>query len=321
MSTAAWTPEEIDYLMENWGRTSIPHMAKKLDRSVNAVILKAKKQGLGAFLDGGELVSFAQLVQAIGKSGSYSWYRQKWARYGFPFRQKKVINNSFIMVDIREFWKWAEQHKDILNFSDFEEYALGKEPAWVNEKRRQDCRKRRREAREWTPEEDSRLRGMLKAHRYSLDEIAEALNRREGAIRRRIDTLGMKERPVRNPGKWWTQEEIETMQRLHAEGMAWEDIGARIGRTASACRGRYERLLNPDAMTREVRDNKKALRPFFQKNQCTHYTKACGCDIRGTDCDACAEYRRRDPEESFTTGWISSKAGHDGKARVMEGTP
>lgn len=316
-----WTDADVEYLENSWGDVAISTIAKKLGRSVNAVKLKAQRLGFGRALDSGTMFPFNQIVQAVtGSSASYSWLREKWGRYGFPFHRKKVIKNSFLMVCLPEFWKWAEQHQDILDFSKFEEYSLGAEPDWAKKKRRQDYRAKHRDARPWTANEDEKLRYLLKAQKYGLDEIAARLQRKEGAIRRRIATLDIKDRPVRNPGKWWTQEEIDTMLQLHREGLEWEDIGAKIGRSAAACRGRYERILNPDSMTREVRDNKKALQEFFQRHQCTHFTKAKGCDIRGTNCDTCLEFCRRKPGEEYSTGWISSKAGTDGAERVRRET-
>lgn len=313
-----WSGADVEYLQESWGKASIPEIAKKLNRSINAIKLKAGRLGMGRHLHSGDLITFVQLCEALGKKNSYSWLRDKWARYGFPFRRKKSIKEKYLMVSIEDFWKWAERHQDIIDFSDFEEYAIGKEPVWAKEKRHMDFEKRRNN-KPWTQQEDDRLIHMLRAQRYSLDEIAADLDRKEGAIRRRIHDLGIKDRPVRNPGKWWTEEEIAIMRKMHSEGRAWEDIGATLGRTASACRGRYERLLNPDSYTKEAVENKRALKGYFQRRQCANYSAATGCRLRGTDCDACTEYRRRAPEESYATGWISSKAGHDGQARVMEG--
>ena len=313
-----WSEEDLEYLQEAWGSTSISGIATKLGRSVESIRQKANRLGLGTFINSGELVTFSQVVQAVtGGIGSYGWLRQKWSRYDFPFRKKKVINSRFLMVDIDDFWKWAEQHQDILDFAKFEEYALGGEPAWAKKKRSRDYQEQHRNARPWSLDEDLRLRHMLEAQKFTLDEIAADLHRREGAIRRRMDTLGIRERPIRNPGKWWTQSELDTLLRMHKDGSSFEEIAARIGRSASACRGRYERTLNPDSMTREIRDNKAALKEYFQTKQCSHYTKANGCDIRGTNCDACLHYRRRRPEEEYSTGWISTKAGSDGKERVV----
>ena len=45
----SWSAEEIAYLEEKWGVTSIPAIAKKLNRSINSIKCKAKKIGLGRF--------------------------------------------------------------------------------------------------------------------------------------------------------------------------------------------------------------------------------------------------------------------------------
>ena len=62
-----WTREEIEYLSENWGSKAIPKIAGELDRSVNAVKLKAQKLCLGAWLDAGDYVSLNQLMKALGR--------------------------------------------------------------------------------------------------------------------------------------------------------------------------------------------------------------------------------------------------------------
>ena len=41
-----WTKEDVEYLTEKWGNVSIPSLAKKLNRSVNAVKLKAGRLNL-----------------------------------------------------------------------------------------------------------------------------------------------------------------------------------------------------------------------------------------------------------------------------------
>lgn len=240
--TKRWAPWETEYIQAAWGHTSIYAMAKKLGRSTIAVKQKADKLGLGRFLDSGELVTFLQVVQAItGGIGSYTWLREKWSKHGFPFRHQKVITKTVLMVKMGDFWKWAEQHQSILNFSKFEEHSLGGEPEWAKRKRRQDYRNQSRNARPWTITDEQRLKDLLAAQRYSLDEIAERLFRSESAIYRRIGILGIKDWPVRNPGKRWSQEEIDLLLKMHGEGKTFEEIGAKIGRSASACRGRYRR--------------------------------------------------------------------------------
>lgn len=316
MSAKAWTPEEVDYLQERWGTTSVPAIAQHLGRSINAIKLKAARIGLpGNPINASEYITFLSLMEALGKKNTYGWAKERWARFGCPIKYKRMMNKRIAMIRIEDFWEWAEQHQDILDFSDFEEYAIGAEPAWVKQKRRRDIRQKiRRDP--WTPEEDARLRAALNEFRYTYDDLQRMFNRSEGAIRRRIGTLGIKALPIRNPGKWWTEEEKAQLVEMREAGNSWEAIAEALGRSASACRGRYERILNPEYMRRYMRDNKLRLRDCFQKDSCTHYTKAKGCDIHGTDCDACPHYCRRPSGEDVPTGWISTKAGMVGTERV-----
>ena len=319
LSVNRWTDDELQYITENWGVISVNGIAKVLGRTPEAIRSKASKMDLGPFLEAGGLITFYQLIIAVtGGPGSYTWFLDKWKKLDFPFHRRRVRNNTFLMVDIDEWWKWAEEHQSILDFSRFEENIIGKEPAWAKEKRRRDWWITRRISRPWTKTEDDRLLHMLEAQRYSIDEIAAALDRREGAIRRRITSLGTKHRPVRNPGKRWTTQEVDTLLQRHREGREWEEIGAELGRTGQACRARFERVLNPQSTNGAAKKNKAALRGYFQRHQCTHFTTANGCDIRGTNCDTCKEFNRKDLAKEYATGWISSKVGHEGQQIVRK---
>ncbi len=160
------------------------------------------------------------------------------------------------MIDIDEFWKWAEDHKEFLDFSKFEEYSLGKEPAWVKVKRRADFEKLQSQGAHneaWTTTIDQKLKRMLSQHKYTYRDLSKELNRSEGAIKRRILDLGLKERPVRNKTRMWTEEEVETLCEMAEKGYDWGQIADKLGRTALATRGKYERLLNPSYMQRYYR--------------------------------------------------------------------
>ena len=43
-----WTPEDENYLAEKWGYASVPAIAKKLNRTENAVVVRAQRLGLGS---------------------------------------------------------------------------------------------------------------------------------------------------------------------------------------------------------------------------------------------------------------------------------
>lgn len=91
MGKYKWTTEQEQYLEEKWGTISVPAIAKRLNRTPNAVIVRARRLGLGPALANGEYISFHQLVLAIGYSGSSDSYKvTSWIKNrGFPIHTKR----------------------------------------------------------------------------------------------------------------------------------------------------------------------------------------------------------------------------------------
>lgn len=237
-----WSKEQTDYLRENWGSVSIKTIARKLNRTENAIVLKARRCGLGAFLDAGEYITWNQLLLALGITGGSGYKTISWIQNrNFPIKTKRVGNNSFKIVYLKDFWKWAEQYQSFIDFRNFEENSLGKEPYWVKVKRANDYKINRSfKKSRWTKQEDERLIKCLKEYRYSYFELSQLLNRTEGAIQTRICYLDLKERPIKvdNHNKW-TKEEIELLFEFIVKGYKYELIAQQIkGKSAKAIRGK-----------------------------------------------------------------------------------
>lgn len=253
-----WTDEEETVLAECWGSVSIPGLARKLGRSENAIKVRANRMRLGAYLESGNCAPLNQVYQALnGGVNRGGGSLDCWIRAGLPFRMKKVRRSHFKVIDMEEFWTWAEEHKGLFDFSKLEKNTLGPEPDWVNEKRRIDQAKAKQiVATPWTPEDDSKLRCMLHEYRYTYDEIAAALHRTEGAVKRRLSTLGIRERPLRRDPKPWTDDEVRQLIELHARGYTPDAIGRVLGRSGLCVRGKIERIANPEYMRRDYRNGR-----------------------------------------------------------------
>lgn len=305
-----WTSQEEYYLQDKWGELSINKLAKDLGRSENAVIVRAQRMGLGAHLHADHRVTANQLILAIyGGKQQGGWTINRWIENGLPVKKHRVRNSDFKVLDIDDFWKWAEQHKELMDFSRMEENILGKEPDWVKQKRRIDI-KEKFNTSPWTDAEDKKLVYLLDQYKYTYDDLCRMMNRTEGAIKRRISTLELTQRPIRNYDRHWTDEETEKLLAMKAKGHCWEEIGRALNRSGSAVRGKYERLQNPEYCKRYYRNHREQLKEYFQKDMCVHFIKAIGCTAGGTNCDVCSHFRRRSPEEKTETGWnpISSIA-------------
>lgn len=301
MGGKPWSAEEYELLKSHWGSKSLRYIAKLLGRSENAVKIKVDRLGLGPFLENGEYVTINQLLSAIGM-----WYGRKnrLIKNGFPIKYKRNNKNRFAVVYIEDFWEWAEQHKELIDFSKIPLNILGKEPVWVKASRTADYNNKAKTS-PWTPSEDSQLVDMLKSYRYYIDDIAAALNRTEGAVKRRIHDLGIIYRPLKHQSRPWTDSEVLQLLEMRSSGYSWSAIGKKLGRSGASCSGKFDNLANPYYNKRYTRNSKAALRECFQKEMCSHWHKASGCDVNGNNCDSCEMFCRITGERD--TGWNSTK--------------
>lgn len=229
-----WTQEELDFLEEKWGVLSKKLIAKKLNRSLNSVIVKAVRLGLGRYINARDEITLNLLINTLGYKNSYSWVSKKFENHNIPIKKMKIIDKSVKMVNINEFWKWAEKNKEILNFANFEEGALGKEPVWVKEKRNIDKNSLNKINRNrlWTKYEEQLLISKVKSMRYTYEELSKEFNRTEGAIKSRLNKLQTSYRPLeRDRHIIWTEEENNTLLQMYKEGYGANQIARKINKS------------------------------------------------------------------------------------------
>lgn len=249
-SDRIWTEEEVNFLIEKWGTVSVPHIAKKLGRTETSIYQKKYHLGLGTFLESGDYITWRQLMLAIG-TNSDNYKLESWVKNrNFPIKSKKIKNKKVRVVFLDDFWKWAEKNKSFIDFSNFIENTLGKEPNWVKEKRRYDIKaKLKCKTTPWTSKEEEYLIFLLREFKYTVDEIATKMNRSCGAIQRRICKLGIKERPIKadNHNKW-TEDELKQLDELIIKGIDYELISEKINRSAKAIRGTVYRKYGTEVL-------------------------------------------------------------------------
>ena len=263
-----WTKEEEQYLAEKFGSVSISCLVKKLNRTESSILNKRQRMKLGAFLENGDYVTLRQLLEVLGIEGGYTYKTISWIENrGFPIIYKKVNKNKFRVVNIDEFWKWAEENQQFLDFSNFEKHALGAEPAWVQKKREYDIQfKNTIKLTPWTQREDEYLKFLLNQYKYTVKEISQRMNRSEGAIQKRIEYLGIMQRPVKaDTHTFWTDEEYEVLKEMILQGANYENIAMKLDRRGSkAIRGLVYRLYGTESLEKvraKIKEEGKMRRP------------------------------------------------------------
>jgi len=249
--SASYSLAETEYLEDNWGKVSIIGMAKKLDRSVGAILSKKGRLGLGPFLESGEYITLHQFFLAIGRAGNDEDTINKWLENGFPLKSKKILDYRFKIVYINEFWKWAKEYRTHIDFNKFKENALGAEPPWVKGQRTADVLFSKYKRREWSTKEDITLKNLLKLYKYNYKELSIAISRTEGAIKRRMVGLNIKERPLREScGCTWSVEQIKIVTELYYKGYRNDVIKNYVDKSGEAIRGKIERLIKDEVITK-----------------------------------------------------------------------
>lgn len=237
-----WNLKELEYLQNAWGEVNIKKIAKTLGRTVNAVRLKAGKLKLGDWLEWSDYLSLNKLYQMLFNRPLESYTVGVWKRAGMPIKDVRRLNRTYQMIDLESFIRWYKKHKTIIDISLTNDGDFGDEPDWLKEKRRADKMAGEYKGRPWTEYEDQRLKSLLNSYNYGYREISIKLKRTEGAIKRRMLDLGIKQRPLKadnhNP---WTQAEIETVKKMHLQGYKSMVIAEFVPRSALAINGILER--------------------------------------------------------------------------------
>lgn len=240
----SWSDEHLDYLLDNWGSKSISVIAENLNRTVYAIMNKARRNKLGSFLDSGDYITLNQLFIALGRGNGATYTKNTWIKLGLPTHRKKVNTSSYKVVYIYEFWKWAKEYRMRIDFSKMQPLALGDEPEWAKEQRTADILFRKYKIQDWTNEEDHTLINLLNTYKYTYKELSLKMLRTEGAIKRRIQDLSLKVWPLREPPhSEWTEEQLRIVRDMYSKGYRADVIKEYIDKSAQAIQGRIERFI------------------------------------------------------------------------------
>ena len=129
-----WTADEEEYLLNQYNKMAYSAIGKKLGRTESAVRTKLFKLGcvVTDILDEqGYTMAYVAKALNVNPKVVKTWM----SKYDLPHAKVKRGKNSFYLIDGVDFWKWAEDHSDLINFRYLEEYAILPQPAWAHKLR------------------------------------------------------------------------------------------------------------------------------------------------------------------------------------------
>ncbi|MBM7662971.1 IS30 family transposase [Bacillus mesophilus] len=191
-----WTLDEINFLEENVGHIKISSIAQKLNRSEQAVILKLNRIGLSNTKEQFGQLTVGELSRLIKveRKTVCGWIKN----YGLKSIKKTTrATKKFSFVDPKDFWKWAEENRERLDFSRIDPHTIPPEPDWVKHERVQDSKVEQQNYKSWTIKEERELRDLISMG-MSFKEVAKSLNRTNSSVERKYHRMKSSLKLVQN---------------------------------------------------------------------------------------------------------------------------
>lgn len=250
MRRRKWTEDEEIFLFENVGKLTFLNIGIELGRSKSSVASKANLLGV-KIVDNQGLLDGETFCRAIGISRQTFEYWRK--AHNFPAKKPKDF--KYLAIDLDKFWKWARKNKKIVNWTKFETGALGVEPRWVREVRKNNRYNRNKKV--WELDEDGILKRMI-AKGATYPELSKVLRRSQASIKRRIYDLYLPP-PARTSKKRWTEEEITHAVEKLRKGADLMVVASDLGRSESGLREKLiregytfnKRMINSEPETKK----------------------------------------------------------------------
>ena len=270
----SWTFEELSYVREVWGEKTIPEIAAKLGRSINAVKVKTVRLGYTGQKWSGEMMSARKVSELLGVD-VHAVIDYWIPKCGLKAKAKRLgtSKKTTTIIMFEDLLSWLQDHQDLWDSRRVEAYALGIEYKWLKEKRKRDNELPARRLQKWTAYEDQQLIILFKRGDKTKTEIAKILNRSYSSVEHRLSRLD-----VWGNGCHISDEERKEIKKAKRESLEKKFLVVRLVNCLLAYRNSHE------------------FGEFFQKDMCQHWDKIKGCTAGGKSCDDCADFLRIIPQ-------------------------
>lgn len=183
---------EIEFLEDTVGVKSFLYMSKKLGRPPEGIESKLQRLGLlNTKLEAG-WISLFELTKTIHirYTTAIRWRKE----LDLPLRSQSLRfgkgKQTSWVIKPDEFWKWADKHRELIDWNKYEIGSLLPEPDWLNEAIRVHRETTARKSNQpWTPREEAILWDAFYRRGLTAKEIAKELDRSINSVHRKLARL------------------------------------------------------------------------------------------------------------------------------------
>ena len=193
-----WTTQEEIFVLNHAGERSLAWMGKQIDRTPKAVKEKLKKLDVTSMKVAGDRLSLYEIARAF-EIESRVWLGWK-SKYQFPIKSTTLLfgdqkrNARYRRarthhIKREEFWSWANQHRELLDFNALGQLDLLPHPVWIKEAKEYQKKHPVVKRSFWRITEDKKIINWYKQGVTQKEMSTRLEKRTKNAVSRRIQRL------------------------------------------------------------------------------------------------------------------------------------
>lgn len=200
-----------------------------MKRNIPSIKIRAIKLKLGPIYGKDDRYLTITMISNLLNVGCDRIYRT-WIKLGLKVEKRKLTEkrdyNYVLWEDLIDFLEKNQNEWDSRNL---ENYALGEEFSWLQEKRKRDKIENPLWYRKWTDLDIELIKWLFLVEKKNYQEIAVIMNRKESSVARIIRDLGYQYRLK----QYWSGKELLYLNE-HCTDMSYNDIALNLGRSERA---------------------------------------------------------------------------------------
>ena len=182
MAGRRWTKEEEEMLMDNWGKLSIETIAKRINRTVDAVELKGRRLQLGWQMTAYSTTEVSNVL-GINYRTVYNYMKS-----GIIEAKKDKTKMKRYFSTEKQIKKFMREHQDLWDTRKININLYNRKPKWYLEKEKADREKNTKIMKRYS---DLEIKIAIDRYRrgYTYEEIALEVGRTSSSVYKKLRSV------------------------------------------------------------------------------------------------------------------------------------
>ena len=232
MQGRKWIEEEEKILEDYYGNQKISFIRSRLrsvrgiDRSYTAIRRKAANIGLEVSQNARPFLTAGDIAECMGYGKST--ILRGWKGWGLKIQMVVYANKKTVSkIDVNDFWKFAYENRERIDFSDYQQGSILPEPEWLKEELQKEQRRRNEPLDQYTQTKIISFRKMGMENKEIAKRVGITEEKLATALRALLQSGEIEDRKPKAP---FTEKELQLIKKLRQQGKTFREIAEEVGR-------------------------------------------------------------------------------------------